>query len=70
MAASSPDQPVGKIAQALTAFSLHDSFPEEEVSSLEVSPEVLPAAIHALAEAKAKLEVCCRPPPVAQVPLT
>lgn len=60
MAASVQDQPAGQVAQALVAFSLHGSFPDEDVSSLQIRPEELPSAIQALAETKAKLEVCLR----------
>lgn len=57
MAATSQDSPAGKIAQALIDFSLKGAFPEEQVSSLSIDSEVLPAAIEDLANAKSKLQV-------------
>lgn len=58
MAPSAQDQPAEQVAQALVNFSLYGSFPEEDVSTLNVGPDELPAAIRALSEAKSKLEVC------------
>lgn len=58
MAPSAQDQPAQQVAQALVDFSLHSSFPEEDVSALNVGPGELPVAIKALANAKSKLEVC------------
>lgn len=52
-----PDSPSAQIAQALVDFSVHGSFPEDKVSSLPVDAASLPAAIKALADAKAKLQV-------------
>lgn len=48
----------GVLGQALVDFTTHGAFPEEDVSSLKLSPEELPPAIQALAEAKSSLEVC------------
>ncbi|KAL1840372.1 hypothetical protein VTJ49DRAFT_545 [Mycothermus thermophilus] len=53
MTASAPST---EIAQALVDFSLHRSFPEDAVSSLPVAADTLPAAIKALADAKAQLQ--------------
>lgn len=61
MPSTAEGQSANPVAQALVAFSLHNSFPEENVSSLNVGPEQLPSAIEALVEAKSKLEVCQRP---------
>ncbi|AEO62587.1 uncharacterized protein THITE_2106931 [Thermothielavioides terrestris NRRL 8126] len=47
--------PPAQLAQALVDFSVHGSFPEDEVSSLPLDAESLSAAIKALADAKAKL---------------
>lgn len=55
MAAAEP--PPVQTAQALVDFSLNGSFPEDTVSSLPIDAESLPAAIKALADAKAKLQV-------------
>jgi centromere/kinetochore protein ZW10 len=44
------------LGKALVDFALHGAFPEGDASSLAIRPEELPAAIEALAEAKAKLE--------------
>jgi centromere/kinetochore protein ZW10 len=60
MAPSAQDQPAEQVAQALVNFSLYGSFPEEDVSALNVGSDELPAAIRALSEAKSKLEVCLR----------
>lgn len=57
MAVATPDSPAGQIAQALVDFSVEGAFPEESVSSLTVDSDALPAAIEALASAKAKLQV-------------
>lgn len=57
MAVAMPDSPAGQIAQALVDFSVEGAFPEESVSSLTVDSDALPAAIEALASAKAKLQV-------------
>ncbi|KAH6626132.1 hypothetical protein B0J18DRAFT_132015 [Chaetomium sp. MPI-SDFR-AT-0129] len=54
MAAAEP--PPARMAQALVDFSLYGSFPEDTVSSLPIDAESLPAAIKALADAKAKLQ--------------
>jgi centromere/kinetochore protein ZW10 len=54
---ASADAPAAQMAQALVEFSVHGSFPEENVSSLPLDPESLPIAIKALADAKAKLQV-------------
>ncbi|ESA42537.1 hypothetical protein GE21DRAFT_7699 [Neurospora crassa] len=56
MAVATPDSPAGQIAQALVDFSVKGAFPEESVSSLTVDSDALPAAIEALASAKAKLQ--------------
>ncbi|KAK4156341.1 Centromere/kinetochore protein zw10 [Chaetomidium leptoderma] len=53
---ASMDPPAAQMAQALADFSLHGSFPEDSVSSLPLDAEYLPAAIKALADAKAKLQ--------------
>ena len=55
MAAPPSDPPASPIAQALVDFSLHGAFPDEAVSALPVDPAALPAAIDALARAKADL---------------
>lgn len=52
----------GTLGAALVGFSLNGVFPEENVSSLAIQPEELPAAIEALTAAKAKLEVRPEPP--------
>lgn len=57
MAVATPISPAGQIAQALVDFSVEGAFPEESVSSLTVDSDALPAAIEALASAKAKLQV-------------
>ncbi|KAJ4306341.1 ribosome biogenesis protein ytm1 [Collariella sp. IMI 366227] len=44
------------LAQALVDFSLQGAFPEDTVSSLPLDSDSLPAAIKALADAKAKLQ--------------
>ena len=46
------------VGQALVSFSVDGLFPEEDVSSLVLSSDALPGAVKALAEQKAKLEVC------------
>ncbi|KAJ4419027.1 ribosome biogenesis protein ytm1 [Neurospora sp. IMI 360204] len=56
MAIATQDSPAGQIAQALVDFSVEGAFPEESVSSLTVDSHALPAAIEALASAKAKLQ--------------
>ncbi|GAB1314122.1 ribosome bioproteinsis protein ytm1 [Madurella fahalii] len=53
---TSPDSPAAKMAQALVDFSVSGAFPEDEVSSLPVDARLLPTAIRALADAKAKLQ--------------
>lgn len=55
---ASPDTPPAQLAQALVDFSVHGSFPEDKISSLPIDAESLPTAIKALADAKAKLQVC------------
>lgn len=45
------------IGDALVDFSVSGLFPEEHVSSLKLSPDELPAAIKAVAEARVKLQV-------------
>ncbi|KAH6845410.1 hypothetical protein B0I37DRAFT_406934 [Chaetomium sp. MPI-CAGE-AT-0009] len=50
------DPAAAHMAQALVDFSVHGSFPEDDVSSLPIDGESLPAAIKALADAKAKLQ--------------
>jgi centromere/kinetochore protein ZW10 len=55
---ASLDSPPAQLAQALVDFSVHGSFPEDKVSSLPIDAEALPTAIKALADAKAKLQVC------------
>ncbi|KAL2133111.1 hypothetical protein VTI74DRAFT_2913 [Chaetomium olivicolor] len=50
------DSPPAQLAQALVDFSLKGAFPEDAVSSLPLDAESLPAAIKALADAKAKLQ--------------
>lgn len=58
MAATRGDGSNGvNIGQALVGFSTDGLFPEEDVSSLTLSPDALPGAVKALAEKKAKLEV-------------
>jgi centromere/kinetochore protein ZW10 len=52
------DSSPAQLAQALVDFSVHGSFPEDQVSSLAIDAESLPIAIKALADAKAKLQVC------------
>ena len=52
------DSPPAQLAQALVDFSVHGSFPEDKVSSLPIDAESLPIAVKALADAKAKLQVC------------
>jgi centromere/kinetochore protein ZW10 len=52
------DSSPAQLAQALVDFSVHGSFPEDKISSLPIDPESLPLAIKALADAKAKLQVC------------
>lgn len=47
---------MAQIAQALVDFSVHGSFPEDKVSALKIDADALPAAIKALADAKAKLQ--------------
>ncbi|KAK4177699.1 hypothetical protein QBC36DRAFT_326427 [Triangularia setosa] len=56
MVADTQGPSAAQLAQALVEFSLHGSFPEENVSSLPVKPDALPEAIKALADAKAKLQ--------------
>ncbi|KAK0668853.1 hypothetical protein QBC41DRAFT_321060 [Cercophora samala] len=56
MATATPEPSAAQLAQALVEFSLHGSFPEEDVSSLPLKPDALPEAIKALADAKAKLQ--------------
>ncbi|KAK0735625.1 hypothetical protein B0T21DRAFT_368194 [Apiosordaria backusii] len=56
MATDTQEPTAAQLAQALVEFSLHGSFPEENVSSLQVKPDALPEAIKALADAKAKLQ--------------
>ncbi|KAK4103858.1 hypothetical protein N658DRAFT_493324 [Parathielavia hyrcaniae] len=46
---------MAQMAQALVDFTIHGSFPGEDVSSLPLDAESLPTAIKALADAKAKL---------------
>ncbi|KAK3308877.1 uncharacterized protein B0T15DRAFT_525577 [Chaetomium strumarium] len=50
------DSSPAQLARALVDFSVHGSFPEDEISSLPVNAESLPTAIQALAEARAKLQ--------------
>ncbi|KAK4238495.1 Centromere/kinetochore protein zw10 [Achaetomium macrosporum] len=50
------DSPPVQLARALVDFSVHGSFPEDEVSSLPINAESLPTAIKTLADAKAKLQ--------------
>lgn len=47
----------GQIGRALVEFSLHGIFPEEDISSRQISVQDLSQARQSLAEAKAKLEV-------------
>ena len=47
----------GIVGRALVDFSLHGTFPEEDVSSLRVAPDDLGPAITALAAARKALEV-------------
>lgn len=47
----------GQIGHALVEFSLHGIFPEEEVSSRQISGRDLAPALEALVTAKRKLEV-------------
>jgi centromere/kinetochore protein ZW10 len=61
MAASGPKEPSSQIGKALVDFSLRGAFPEEDASSLGLTPEVLPPAIEALTRAKFKLQVRTRP---------
>ncbi|KAK3940724.1 hypothetical protein QBC46DRAFT_312993 [Diplogelasinospora grovesii] len=56
MASPSTDTSIAQIAQALVEFSTQGSFPDEKVSTLKLEATVLPSAIEALANAKAKLE--------------
>lgn len=53
----SGDSTASALGQALVQFTTNGAFPEEDVSSLKLSSQELPPAIHALAEAKSKLEV-------------
>ncbi|KAK4032933.1 Centromere/kinetochore protein zw10 [Parachaetomium inaequale] len=53
---ASADSPAAQMAQALVDFSVQGAFPEDTVSSLSIDAESLPAAIKALADAKAKLQ--------------
>lgn len=46
------------IGQALVEFTVNGAFPEEDASALKLSSQALPEAIHALSEARSKLEVC------------
>lgn len=53
-AAAAPDQ----ISSAIVAFAADGQFPDSEnVASLPLSPESLPAAIEALGKARSDLEV-------------
>lgn len=61
MAATDHDPEPAQLAKALVAFSVDGAFPEEGISTLVVNPSALPAAIQALGEAKATLQVG-RPP--------
>lgn len=54
----------GTLGQALVEFTTHGVFPEEDVSSLKLSPEELPQAIEALAQAKSNLKVRKPSPPL------
>lgn len=54
----SPTEPVGAVGRALVDFTTNGAFPEEDVSSLQLSSEQLAPAVEALAQAKSKLEVC------------
>ena len=47
------------IGSALVDFSVNGLFPEEDVSSLKLSPDQLPAAIEAVDGARTKLQVGC-----------
>lgn len=60
----------GALGQALVDFTINGRFPEEDVSSLKLSSEELPPAIHALAEAKSSLEVWLRHPPPSPILLS
>ncbi len=55
---ASLDSAPAQLAQALVDFSVHGSFPEDKISSLPIDAESIPIAIKALADAKAKLQVC------------
>lgn len=57
MAATDHDPEPAQLAKALVAFSVDGAFPEEGISTLVVDPSALPAAIQALGEAKATLQV-------------
>lgn len=45
------------LGQALVGFTTNGVFPEDHVSSLKLTPEELPQAIEALAQAKSNLKV-------------
>jgi len=57
MAATDHDPESAQLAKALVAFSVDGAFPEEGISTLVVDPSALPAAIQALGQAKATLQV-------------
>ena len=46
-----------RIGEALVDFSLYGTFPEEDISSRQISVPDLAAALESLAAAKSKLEV-------------
>lgn len=48
----------GAIGQALVEFTANGAFPEDDISALKLSSQELPPAIHALSEARSRLEVC------------
>lgn len=47
----------GALGQALVEFTTSGAFPEEGVADTKLTPDELPPAIQALAQAKSNLEV-------------
>ena len=55
--ATMADAQNARIGEALVDFSLYGTFPEEDISSRQISVPDLAAALESLAAAKSKLEV-------------
>jgi protein transport protein DSL1/ZW10 len=59
MAASAAEVPARQLADALVNFSVYGQWPGEDELTMKLESHVLPPAIQALADAKARLQVQC-----------